>query len=193
MPRSRLHGVATILLCVAVGCGGDSGKGKPDSTVCTAKTCSGEGKNCGSLPDGCGKVLQCGAGCTGSMSCGGGGVANVCGVGTCAPTSCATEGKTCGPISDKCSEVLQCGDCPAGKSCGSANVCVDRPDSGAPAADKGPAPDSNTSACSASCMAQLGAVCCTQCACTAAVKCKPVCDSPYLWDCELGCCTNTCK
>jgi len=44
--------------------------------VCT--TCAAQGKNCGTIPDGCGGTLSCGA-CTAPQTCGGGGVANVCG------------------------------------------------------------------------------------------------------------------
>lgn len=46
--------------------------------VCTPTTCSAEGWNCGSAGDGCGGTLQCGT-CSAPATCGGGGVANVCG------------------------------------------------------------------------------------------------------------------
>jgi hypothetical protein len=36
--------------------------------------------NCGQVGDGCGNVLNCGT-CTAPDTCGGGGVANVCGTG----------------------------------------------------------------------------------------------------------------
>jgi hypothetical protein len=36
------------------------------------------GANCGTLADGCGGLLNCGA-CTAPDTCGGGGLANVCG------------------------------------------------------------------------------------------------------------------
>jgi len=45
---------------------------------CFATTCEAQGKNCGSIPDGCGGSLDCG-GCSGLEICGGGGQANVCG------------------------------------------------------------------------------------------------------------------
>jgi len=54
---------------------------RPDCTcpppVCTPTTCAAQGKNCGTIPDGCGGTLTCGA-CTAPQTCGGGGVANVC-------------------------------------------------------------------------------------------------------------------
>jgi hypothetical protein len=45
---------------------------------CTPQSCAQQGKSCGTISDGCGGTLTCGA-CTGTQSCGGGGVANVCG------------------------------------------------------------------------------------------------------------------
>src|SRR5437867_10728602 len=53
---------------------------------CTPTTCAGQGKNCGTIPDGCGGTLTCGV-CTAPQTCGGGGVANVCGVGAPAPAT----------------------------------------------------------------------------------------------------------
>ena len=47
-------------------------------------SCSAQGKNCGSIPDGCGATLSCG-GCSAPQTCGGG-IANVCGGGTSAAT-----------------------------------------------------------------------------------------------------------
>jgi hypothetical protein len=47
------------------------------SNACVPTTCAAEGKNCGSIPDGCGGTLTCGS-CS-SGTCGGGGVPNVCG------------------------------------------------------------------------------------------------------------------
>lgn len=46
--------------------------------VCVPTTCAALGANCGALPDGCGGTLTCGT-CTAPQSCGGAGVANVCG------------------------------------------------------------------------------------------------------------------
>jgi hypothetical protein len=45
---------------------------------CTKTTCSAQGKNCGSISDGCGGTLSCGS-CTSPQTCGGGGTPNVCG------------------------------------------------------------------------------------------------------------------
>src|ERR1019366_1240412 len=50
-------------------------------TVCCAPTtCAAQGRNCGTISDGCGGTLSCGTCATGT--CGGGGVANVCGAST---------------------------------------------------------------------------------------------------------------
>ena len=54
--------------------------------ICTPTTCAAQGKNCGTIPDGCGGTLTCGV-CTAPQTCGGGGVANVCGVGAPAPAT----------------------------------------------------------------------------------------------------------
>jgi Glycosyl hydrolases family 16 len=48
---------------------------------CTPTTCAAQGKNCGSISDGCGGTLSCGS-CASPETCGGGGVANVCGGGS---------------------------------------------------------------------------------------------------------------
>ena len=48
--------------------------------------CAAQGKNCGTISNGCGDTLTCGV-CTAPQTCGGGGVANVCGVGAPAPAT----------------------------------------------------------------------------------------------------------
>ncbi len=49
-----------------------------DTTSCVPTSCAAEGKDCGSLPNGCGETLDCGT-CKGNERCGGGGTDNVCG------------------------------------------------------------------------------------------------------------------
>ena len=74
--------------------------------------------------DGCGGTLTCG--CTGANTCGGGGVANVCG---CTPLTCSAPSiaPKCGMFSNGCGGVLDCtGICGPGRVC---NV------SGSPPAD----------------------------------------------------------
>ena len=51
------------------------------AVACTPTTCAVQGKNCGTISDGCGGTLVCGS-CTAPQTCGGGGVANVCGLST---------------------------------------------------------------------------------------------------------------
>ncbi len=46
---------------------------------CVPTSCAAQGKNCGALADGCTGTLDCGVACPQGQSCGGGGVANVCG------------------------------------------------------------------------------------------------------------------
>src|SRR5215510_12989771 len=49
------------------------------ATACIPTSCAAQGKNCGTIPNGCGDTLTCGV-CTAPQTCGGGGVANVCGL-----------------------------------------------------------------------------------------------------------------
>jgi Protein of unknown function (DUF1565) len=49
-----------------------------DAGACKPTTCAAQGKNCGTIPDGCGGTLTCGT-CTSPATCGGTGTANVCG------------------------------------------------------------------------------------------------------------------
>jgi len=167
---------------LVMGCSDDDGT----KTTCTPKTCAGAQKDCGSMPDGCGNVLECGT-CTSPATCGGGGSANVCGQGSCTPTTCGLAKKNCGGISDGCSKVLPCGNCVAPQTCGGGgveNVC-------GTAAVKidlgGITVDASSSVCDPTCMAQSGAVCCTKCGCDGTVKCMPVCPDST-WDCEMERC-----
>jgi hypothetical protein len=60
-------------------CAGGACVGTPIPVCpCTPTTCAAQGKNCGTILDGCGGTLTCGA-CTAPQTCGGGGIANVCG------------------------------------------------------------------------------------------------------------------
>src|SRR5207249_1394842 len=86
--------------------------------ACAPATCAALGASCGQVPDGCGGVLWCGE-CAEPETCGGGGAANACGLGTCAPASC--EGR-CGIISDGCAATLDCGGCDGG--CSTATSCA---------------------------------------------------------------------
>lgn len=119
-------GCSGVLECGT--CGGSETCGGGDPGVanvcgdgaCTAlTTCEAEGKDCGTISDGCGSVLECGT-CTAPDVCGGNGVANEC---ACQPTTCGAEGKNCGSISDGCGGTLDCGVCSGGQACGFNNVC----------------------------------------------------------------------
>lgn len=74
---------------------------------CVPTTCSDEGAVCGSLPDGCGGLLECGP-CAGDEVCGGGGVDWQCGPGHCTPKTC---GDRCGTVGDGCGNTIECGSC----------------------------------------------------------------------------------
>jgi len=68
-------------------CGGGN-PGTPGVCGCTPTTCVAQGKNCGTIEDGCGGFLNCGS-CPPGQTCGGRGTPNVCGngQGTCADGS----------------------------------------------------------------------------------------------------------
>ncbi len=106
--------------------------GKCGSTPCTPKTCKELGKNCGQVSDGCSTVLTCGT-CTGTDSCGGAGVANLCG---CTAKTCPQLGDNCGAPGNGCGGTLSCGMCAAPNTCGgggTANSCGCTPTSKCPA------------------------------------------------------------
>jgi len=140
----RSWGVSTFGALMAVsGCSGDSPSnanpadntlpsqegGAPDTsaaadaaseTICSTTTCAKAGVSCGTLPDGCGGVLDCGN-CPNGTSCGGNG-ANRCGTQACSARTCAQMGASCGYVSDGCSAALYCGDCVSPLSCGGGGV-----------------------------------------------------------------------
>ena len=122
--------IACIVGLLSLGCQGTvelANGGSPDGgAICTpSASCTAQGKNCGTIPDGCDGSLSCGS-CGTGQTCGGGGTPNVCGAGTCNPTTCAAQGKNCGTISDGCGTALSCGSCGSGQTCGGGgtpNVC----------------------------------------------------------------------
>jgi MYXO-CTERM domain-containing protein len=92
------------------------------------------GKNCGTLPDGCGGMSTCGT-CTSPSTCGGGGTPNVCG---CAPLAKCPAPANCGTMSNGCGGTVACGSCSGADVCVN-NICGPAPDDGG--ADSGPAGD----------------------------------------------------
>ena len=149
-PSKRRKGVGPLLaagLLAVAGCstsanhfgdsdgGGGGGSGAPDGTTPATdaivlrqkdaagtcpSSCATLKASCGSVTDTvCGGVVQCG-GCPTGKTCGGGGVHNVCGVGsgTCTAKTCAEQGVTCGQASDGCNGSLQCGTCTVPETCG---------------------------------------------------------------------------
>jgi hypothetical protein len=90
---------------------------------CIPTTCAAEGKNCGTIDDGCGRRINCGS-CAAPQTCGGGGIENACGSPgrDCVPTTCAAEGKNCGTIDDGCGRRINCGSCAAPQTCGGGGI-----------------------------------------------------------------------
>jgi hypothetical protein len=110
-----------------------------DAAPCQPLACMAVGgKYCGTIGDGCGRTLDCGADCPAGLTCGGGGVRGLCGAPrdpACLPIACVQPGgRLCGQVGDGCGGGIDCGGCPDGASCGAvlANVCGSGP--GGPAA-----------------------------------------------------------
>lgn len=99
----------------------------PGGAPSPATVCAGK---CGNVADGCGNVINCtgsngGVTCSGGQTCGGSGVANVCG--GCVAKTCADLGKNCGVVANGCGGLTaSCGTCTGVDICGGAgvaNVC----------------------------------------------------------------------
>jgi hypothetical protein len=107
------------------GGGGVSGQcGYPDAGACTPLSCTDQGLNCGPAGDGCGNTIQCGP-CNPPETCGGGGVAGVCGypdAGACIPQTCSQLGFNCGPAGDGCGNEIMCGNCAPPETCGGGGI-----------------------------------------------------------------------
>lgn len=139
--------IGSLVLSIGIGCSSkkivaptdgppiDAPDENPPAS-CTPIACADVGKNCGSISDQCGGILDCGR-CE-SGNCGGGGVDNVCGSGgqCLAETDaafCARLGKNCGEVNawDTCgrARTTDCGICGAQQTCGGEalkNVCLCR-------------------------------------------------------------------
>jgi hypothetical protein len=102
------------------GSGPDSGVGD-GSGVCVPMSCVQLGAECGTAPNSCGGILDCGP-CTNGLVCGGAGP-NKCGKLPCTPRSCVQQGASCGVTSDGCSQAIDCGSCSSGKICLASNQC----------------------------------------------------------------------
>jgi len=88
---------------------------------CKAITCTsgGAAQYCGTIGDGCGRSLDCGA-CSNGQVCSGG----LCVPAGCMPLTCAIAGggQYCGMIGDGCGGSLDCMSCSTPQMCGGANV-----------------------------------------------------------------------
>lgn len=110
--------VASLIACAASSCSLDIEDVRevgPDGAPCTKTTCEQEGKDCGSIVDGCGGVLFCGL-CDGGETCGAD-APNVCGnFGFCNDQGCPQD--ACGLLSNGCDGVIDCGECRLPETCG---------------------------------------------------------------------------
>jgi hypothetical protein len=90
----------------------------PNCTPTVASCTVNGGTYCGMIGDGCGRAVDCGASCTAPETCGGTGVANLCGAPGCTPATCSFPGgQYCGEVGDGCGHALDCGGCAAGSTC----------------------------------------------------------------------------
>jgi hypothetical protein len=109
----------------------------PNAPACAPQTCQQQNLACGPAGDGCGNLIDCGT-CTGSQTCGGGGIPAHCGAppdsgGPCAAQTCQQQNINCGPAGDGCGNALSCGACTPPQTCGGGNVpgrCGSPPDGG---------------------------------------------------------------
>jgi hypothetical protein len=91
--------------------------GQCTDQTCTPKACPAN-LECGVVSDGCDGTADCGT-CTPPETCGGGGVANMCGIPQCDPLTCADQPSIeCGWTGNGCGQAIDCGDCPPGQVCG---------------------------------------------------------------------------
>jgi hypothetical protein len=86
---------------LAAACAGDGG------CDCVRTTCAQLSATCGTVQDGCGGVLDCGA-CTGSDVCAPANVGQACGSGACMAHGCMGA---CGLNDDGCGGVIACTPC----------------------------------------------------------------------------------
>ncbi len=96
--------------------------GAANPKPCIPKSCKDVGAMCGTVNDGCGKVLACGK-CPSDKVCG---ADKKCGDKPCVANTCKEQGVACGPASDGCNKTLACGNCGAGKAC-SKGQCICKP------------------------------------------------------------------
>lgn len=111
-------------VCLACACGhevdADDGPrpiapcARGECPVCEPATCADLGAECGTVEDGCGATLDCGA-CEAPESCGG--EDHPC---DCMPATCEELAAECGPVADGCGGALDCGGCEEPQTCGGA-------------------------------------------------------------------------
>jgi hypothetical protein len=106
-------------------CGGGGAPGQCGTPVvsCVPMTCAAYPNICGVQSDGCGGLTADCNPCTAPLTCGGAGVAGMCGsppAGGCTPLTCAVyPAGTCGPQSDGCGGLTSdCNPCTAPQTCG---------------------------------------------------------------------------
>jgi hypothetical protein len=97
--------ILAIVVMVFGACATESGETAGDLAdgECTPWTCSQAGATCGTIPDGCDGVLECGE-CTDEDT-------------ACTPRTCDLANATCGDADDGCGGTLECGECDPDSAC----------------------------------------------------------------------------
>jgi hypothetical protein len=90
----------------------------PYTPLCSPRTCTAQGFECGAASDGCGNAIECGT-CPANEICGLLSPGK-CDPFTCQPITCAEQGFECGAAGDGCGAAIDCGTCPPGQTCGAA-------------------------------------------------------------------------
>lgn len=121
VPTDVTNGCADVTRCTACATGETCVGGPPTTCQCVpeskAVTCSKV--DCGTVKNNCGQTVDCGTTkCLAPQSCGGGGVANMCG---CTPLKHICDGSSCGTFTDSCGNPYSCG-CIKPFSCGGGGV-----------------------------------------------------------------------
>ncbi len=91
-----------------------------DFANCTTLQCTAQ--QCGMVPDGCGKLMDCGNNCPAGETCGGGTDPHACGC----PTQVMCDARNCGTALNNCGSSMSCGpSCAPGLTCGGGgpNIC----------------------------------------------------------------------
>lgn len=101
----------------------DAADAKPDVPIpiCTSRSCSDQGFECGFNGDGCGNAINCGT-CPAPQVCGSQAFSKCAKGPPCKPKTCQDLGFNCGVSGDGCGGSMNCGICSYPDACGAAGI-----------------------------------------------------------------------